>query len=40
MKIGDAGIDSIGGRPSGADIVGLSLDEVGEEGGEKLENLT
>ena len=40
MKIGDAGIDSIGGGPSGADIVGLSLDEVGEEGGEKVENLT
>ena len=40
VKIGDAGIDIVGGGPSGADIVGLVFSEVGEEGGEKVENLT
>ena len=37
VKIGDAGIDSFGGGPSGADIVGLV---AGEGGGVKVENLT
>ena len=33
MKIGDAGIESVGGGPIGADITGLGEDE-------KVENLT
>ena len=40
VKIGDAGIDSVGGGPRGADITGLCVGGVGGDGGEKVENLT